>query len=161
MADGVWIQALLTRESAGVERLWAVLQAEHEALARRDAEALDRLVADKQQCIAELEQVGQEQRQLLEAAGLAPDRAGLETLLQRVPGGAGEALRAAWDSLHQRLAECQRQNVANGRLLEGNRRFAQQALAALLGTEGGATTELYDRGGATSLARGNRSYAKA
>jgi flagellar biosynthesis/type III secretory pathway chaperone len=161
VADEARIQALLARESAGVERLWVVLQGEHEALTRRDVEALDQLVADKQQCIADLEQVGREQRELLEKAGLAPDRSGLETLLQRMPGVAGETLRAAWTAIHQKLAACQQQNLANGRLLEGNRRFAQQALTALLGAGGDAVTELYDRGGATSLARGNRSYAKA
>jgi flagellar biosynthesis/type III secretory pathway chaperone len=161
MTDEVQIQELLTRESAGVERLWVVLKSEHEALSRRDVEALDRFVAEKLQCITDLEQIGREQRQLLEMAGLVPDRTGLEALLQRVPGSTGEALRAAWQSLHQKLAMCQQQNLTNGRLLEGNRRFAQQALTALLGTDGGTVTELYDRGGATSMARGNRSYAKA
>lgn len=150
------LKALLTREAEATRRLHLALQAESEALQVRDVEALERTTAEKQALVGELERYAVERGQLLVASGLAADSTGFEQLVT----GRGDAdTQALWEQLRSELQACQELNLRNGQLLEGGRRFANDALSLLLGSERNGV-ELYDRGGSSVQERGRHTYAK-
>ena len=136
------LETLLRGELTAASGLHALLLAEESAIAARDVDAMQQIVADKQPLLAELESLHQRHAALLAAAGMADDKSGLEAAAQECKGGLPEV----WSQLQQGLAECQRQNQINGRLLTTSQLHTQRALSILLGRQGEAD-ELYTADG--------------
>lgn len=146
------LDEILGREIECVTALACVLEAEKEALAGRDPHALEETAKDKQCHIEELGELDRRRTELLKAAGFAADRAGLENCIQWCD--ADGPLLDRWRQLVSLLEKCRDQNLANGSLVELNRRRAEQVLAILRGQQ--ADTRLYGSAGesvAHSLSR--------
>jgi flagellar biosynthesis/type III secretory pathway chaperone len=139
---------LLQMEQDGAARLLEVLEAEHEAIARRDTDALQQLVAGKQVLLEQLESGHGKRLQMMREAGLAVDQGGFEALLVRCADN-GHDLQSRWLALKAVLSSCQRQNQMNGVVLETSRRTTHRALTILLGGQADGT-ELYNQAGKSS-----------
>lgn len=136
---------LLQHEQEGAIRLLDVLKAEHEAIARRDTDALQELVAGKQALLEQLEFSHGKRLQLIREVGLEADQDGLDALLVQC-AGAGHDLQSRWTALKAVLSSCQRQNQVNGVVLENSRRTTHRALTILLGGQAD-NNELYNQAG--------------
>lgn len=152
----VSLEQLLQQEQEAATRLFAVLKAEHEAIARRDTDTLQQVVADKQALLTQLEDSHSQRLQLMQAAGLNSDRDGFDTLLGRCTAS-GHDLHSSWSELKGSLTSCQRQNQLNGAVLESSRRSTHRALSILLGGQADSP-ELYNQTGKStpSVLGGNR-----
>jgi flagellar biosynthesis/type III secretory pathway chaperone len=151
---------LLQQEQAYASRLLDVLKAEHEALARRDTDALQQSVADKQELLAQLEASHGRRLQLMHDTGLDAGRDGFDALLS-LCAEHGHDLHSSWNALKEVLASCQRQNQVNGAILESSRRTTHRALSVLLGGQADSP-ELYNQSGkSTPSALGGNRVIKA
>lgn len=159
MSSAQALHDLMLRERDGLERLRALLDEEHAALAARDTAKLEKLTATKLESLNELEQLGKVRQGLLAQAGLTADRSGFESLLSRFSGPEGRALADAWQAVQDLLRDCQEQNRVNGMVLDASHRATQQALAILLGQTRDADT--YDARGAIRGSSASRGYVKA
>jgi flagella synthesis protein FlgN len=147
---------LLQQEKEAAVRLFAVLKAEHEAIARRDTDTLQRVVGDKQALLSQLEDSHSQRLQLMQAAGLNSDPDGFDALLGRC-AVSGHDFYSTWFELKESLISCQRQNQLNGAVLESSRRSTHRALSILLGGQADSP-ELYNQTGKStpSMLGGNR-----
>lgn len=136
---------LMQQEQEAAARLFAVLQTEHEAIARRDTDALQQAVADKQALLNQLENSHNRRLQLMQAAGLNSGPDGFDIMLERC-AASGHDLFLRWNDLKESLVSCQRQNQLNGAVLESSRRSTHRALSILLGGQGDSS-ELYNQAG--------------
>jgi len=152
---------LMQSEIDAVGRLRAVLEREFSALKGRDVDGIERVVAEKQTLIGELERYGSERENLLKREGCTPDKLGFQAFLGRAGGAVARILSERWEHLREELKACQAQNLVNGQVLEANRRTTQQTLALLLGKPPAQQVRTYDRSGSTSLNLGTRTFAKA
>ncbi len=158
MAESQYLLDLMRSEMAAAGRLLDLLHEEERVLAQRDTAALEALTTRKRACLAELEPCAAARLRLLNEAGLSPDRAGFEALLERIGTQQLTQIRLTWDKLRVVLVACQEQNLRNGQVLEAGRRFADDALSVLLGTRD--DIKLYGRDGSTNQTRANHTYAK-
>lgn len=127
------LEACLEREiQAGVQLLEA-LQREHRALAARDLAGLDAAVAQKAELVAVMEDCGRERAELLRAAGFTADRAAIDALLDRHDPQRRSPVQRDWNRLLEIGAECQRQNLINGIIIQAGEQQTRQALAILRG----------------------------
>ncbi|PWK83107.1 flagella synthesis protein FlgN [Fulvimonas soli] len=122
--------------------LAAVLEAEREALAGADVEAIDRIGARKQSLMQQLEQYDAERVQLAAAT----------------PAGA-ERLRPAWRATLDALAVCRERNQQNGALAGQRLAQVRRALAVLTGEPAG--DGVYGRGGELRAATRSQVLAQA
>lgn len=124
---------LLEQQIATTTTLLGLLKTERETLNTRDIEALSRNGDMKHRCLAELDALDADRRQLSELIGLPADRIGfddfLNTLDERDP------LRIRWQRLVGLLEQCRELNEANGRLVALQRYHVQQALTVLRGAD--------------------------
>ncbi len=154
------IGRLLREELESSARLLAVLKTEHEAIAQRDTDTLQQVVADKQQLLEQLDGCHGRRVQLMQDAGLASGRESFENILSQC-ADAGSDLASGWSEVKDMLLACQRQNQINGTVLESSRRTTHQALGILLGGQGD-DTELYNQAGkSTPSTIGGRKVIKA
>lgn len=151
---------LMRRELDAVERLGAVLEEEQGVLKVRDVEGMQRVVAEKQALVAQLEVYAREREGLLKRAGFSADKAGFAAFLANA-GALAAPLDGLWCRLRETLKSCQAQNLVNGQILEANRRRAQDSLAILLGKPAEQRTGTYNRNGYSSMSLGGRTFAKA
>ena len=150
---------ILGQEVACIEELFDVLHREQEALALRDADALEAVVAEKQTMIGRLERLQRDRLALMDEGDYGHDNDGMAALVAAAPEALSGDLTAAWRQFEERLEQCQFQNQINGQVLDATARQTRQALSLLLGG-GGTDTELYNRDGAKTAPSGTRSYAK-
>lgn len=138
------IAEIVQQELGQLAQLEVVLGQEHEALKKRDNDALASSTAEKNQLVTALERRGSERIELLKAAGLGADQEAIHAFVETEP-----QLQALWQQLETALLNCQKQNQVNGMLLEKGRQQAQHLLGILLG-ENKQHTETYDAKGGTS-----------
>lgn len=136
---------VLQQELGQLTRLESVLGQEHEALKRRDSDALLPLIKEKQTLVTAIEALGGELPALLKRAGHSNDKEAVLVFIDTAP-----QLRQQWDELEALLLRCQRQNQVNGVLLERGRWQTQQLLGILLGEGNQRETELYNAKGTAS-----------
>lgn len=152
------LNELLRAEYDCAGQLLTVLQAEADALLKRDLESLEKLVGEKHQLMARFEQLDGDTQRLLDAHG---DQGGHKDITACITwcDDSGQLLRG-WTALLDRVARCQQQNRVNGATLDSSRRYAQQALSVL--RELAPATDLYNPAGVTAQAGvAGRSLAKA
>ncbi|MEW5992785.1 MAG: flagellar protein FlgN [Candidatus Zixiibacteriota bacterium] len=148
--------SVLREEQECASRLLAVLETEHAAIARRDTDALQQAVDEKQILLAQLETSHGRRLQLLQQEGIEAAPQGFEALLAQCAVGHKE-LNDLWVRTKAVLESCQRQNQINGAVLESSRRITHRALSILLGGQAEGS-ELYNQSGkaTTSPFGGNR-----
>lgn len=109
--------------------LWGTIKTEREALRDRDADGLTRASGLKQQCLAELEELDKDRRQMLELAELPADRAAFDTYLESLPDDHPITFR--WQRLVGLLDQCRLGNAANGQMVAIQRTHVERALRVL------------------------------
>lgn len=127
------LNRVLQSEVATAARLLAILQTEQQALADSDAEALEKLLGQKQPLLQLLDLATHEHKSLLTRAGLASDARDIEGFLTAVDRG-GSGVASTWQQLRNTVQQCRDQNQRNGRLAVFQRRKTEQALNILLGS---------------------------
>lgn len=143
-------ERILLAEEQQATELVTLLERERDALARREADELLRVVAEKESSLARLDGFASERASLLQQAGYSPDRDGFLAMLDTEPGG---RLQALWQAVETLLKRCRQQNQINGKMLDISQIQARQLLAVLLGRESGSN-ELYDQNGNASNSYG-------
>ncbi len=149
---------LLHAEYDCAGKLQTLLAEEATALTKRDADALEQLVLDKNALLQQLETLQHSKQAVLSRAGYGHTAADIETCLDWCDERG--QLQRGWQLLLERLAHCQHANRINGATLESSRRYAQQALSLLRGAA--IPVSLYDPNGSSNAGHDNgRSLAKA
>ena len=121
-------------------RLLACLEAERDALTRRDTLALEKTT--RESIMAEL--------------GFGNDKDGLQRCFSSL--AQTDRLQALWQKLHRNLESCHDSNITNGGILELGRQHVEQALGILRGQSG--TPSQYEPSGSTSADLGQRDLGK-
>lgn len=148
---------LLEQQIAAATTLLAILKTERETLNARDIESLSRNGDLKHRCLADLDALDADRRQLVELAGLPTSRIEfdefLNTLQERDP------LRIRWQRLVGLLEHCRDLNEANGRLVALQRHHVQQALTVLRGAD--PAGQLYGPDGSPAARSGSLPISSA
>ena len=147
---------LFTDDIGHAQRLLELMDEEFQAMGERDLARLEKLLADKQPLLAQLDQHGRQRSQLLASLQLSADRAGLQKLAERSALGADLLDRS--DELGELLERCKASNERNGRLIRANRASVSSMLGIL---RGGDTPSLYDSRGATARIGQQRPLSQA
>lgn len=149
------IHATIEKQLEVASLLLSTMRAEHDFLSKHDTEALLGAVEQKQGLLAELERSSSTLLDLLREAGCSLDKDGIASLMAEQP----DESHRIWEEFQQTLAECQKQNMVNGQIMEVNRHSTEQALSILLGY-GQAEPSLYDDRGMTNRSIGGKSHIK-
>lgn len=147
------LQNLLIEEVAKLRDFLVLLESEQQALAGGDVERLMPLAAEKNALFGRLTQLGEARGKALAAAGLAADRQGLESWLDRHPEAGGA--KRVWQELLSLAGKASTQNQINGRLIATRLANNQQALSALMAAANQAA--LYGPDGQARPVGGGRS----
>lgn len=126
-------------------QLLELLDAEFDALGKRDIAQLQEILGEKQLHLTRLAQHATERGNLMRELNLTPNRDGLTTLANQWEQG--ESLLEAADQLEQNLNQLQNKNQRNGRVIRANQTGLASALGILQGTD---TPDLYDSKGSTA-----------
>lgn len=121
--------SLLEEEVRVATLMWGAIKNEREALRARDADSLTRASGIKQQCLAELDALDKDRRQMLELAGLPSGREELDRHLESMPDSHPVAFR--WQRLTGLLDQCRLGNAANGQMVAIQRNHVERALRVL------------------------------
>lgn len=121
---------IVAAEAALVSGFIRLLEEEQALLKHGDAEALPDVVERKTAKARELAAASGERNRLLNAAGLAADRAGIEGWLTHHPDDA--AVRKEWEHLQFLAAEARELNRVNGELIQLRLQNNAQSLEVLL-----------------------------
>ena len=131
---------LLTQE------LESVMLEETRAVETHDLDTLQRVIADKQRLVAQLEEETGRQRGWVEAGRHSFTPPGMERFFTEFDDD--DRLRSRWSVLHQAISRCDGMNQHNARLIERDRRRVNASLRILSGDDGSSAT--YDPRGRTS-----------
>lgn len=148
---------LLEEEIHVSTMLWGTIKTEREALRHRDADGLTRASGLKQQCLAELDALEKDRRQMLELAGLPSDRESLDKHLEELLDSHPIVFR--WQRLAGLLDQCRLGNAANGQMVAVQRTHVEKALRVL--KTGSAMPATYGPDGAPSQGSAARSLSSA
>lgn len=151
---------LIQQQSECAAQLHNTLLAEAAALTARDIEAIQRHALEKSEQTGRMEQLAQEQRRLLEGAGLPFSAEGFSTFIDRLAPALAAKLHQAQQQLKTALEACQRQNLVNGNIIAANRQSAESALAILRG-QLSTDNLLYSAAGQTVAAATSKPLLKA
>lgn len=127
------IEADIRLDRADYLYLRSALLALHDHLMARDSEAIARANQRIETLVESLRQRAERRAKVLQAFGLDIDRAGMQRLLEHVPGAGRQALQRDWQQLGEQVEECRLLNERNGRLLA----MHNEILGQLLGEQGG------------------------
>lgn len=119
---------LLDEQIDAMQAVLASLEAERQALARRDGDALLKAVSDKAASVASADGIEGRRQALLDQLGLG-ERAGRSG--RGFSADAGISQR--WQQVLALTRQCRALNEANGQLIRGQRRRADGALRVLRG----------------------------
>jgi flagellar biosynthesis/type III secretory pathway chaperone len=135
------IDACLQREITACGQLLEALRREHQALGANDLARLNEAVAQKDGLLAAMEACGRERGTLLREGGFDVDRAAMDRLFDRHDPQRRSGVQRAWNRLLELGAECQRQNLINGIIIQAGQQQTRQALAILRGQSADAGDE--------------------
>lgn len=148
MTPGQQLASSLRAEVAAVNTVLRILEAEQQALSKREPEQIEQCAADKDGALRQLAALQQERQTMLRPDASAT---GLGDLVSRLDNRAEtEPLQAQLLDLGER---CETLNAANGALIERLQQHTRSALKILRGSEdspdlysgSGETTHLDDR----------------
>lgn len=149
---------LVGEELAVLRNFVFVLQKEQQALIDGDLDRLMPLVEEKTKQSTRLARLAEQRNQLLNAAALPNDRAGMESWLAQQTSAAENAL-SDWNSLLMLAAEARTLNESNGKLIATRLQHNQQALGILLSASSQAA--LYGPDGQTQTSGSGRLFGEA
>lgn len=143
---------MLAAEVKLVETFIACLSEEQEALKAGDTDTLTAASGRKSTLAEQLNQLEDERNAFLKAAGLSPDRQGVQNWLGR--NRADRAALQAWGRLMKLASEARELNNLNGQLIAIRLQATNEALATL--TQQAQRSTLYGPDGQTTLRTGSR-----
>lgn len=149
--------SLLEEEIRVATLMWGAIKREREALRARDADALTSASGVKQQCLAELDALDKDRRQMLEIAGMPSARAAFDKYLESVPENHPIAYR--WQRLIGLLEQCRQANIANGQMVTIQRNHVERALRVL--RTGNPDSLTYGPDGGHANGAGSRTLSSA
>jgi len=149
---------LVGEELVALRAFVGILQKEQQALIDGDLERLTPLIDEKTSHAGRLGQLAEQRNQVLAAAALALDRAGMESWLAQ-QSAAAKASQGTWENLLTLTAEARALNESNGKLIATRLQHNQQTLSALLAAGNQAT--LYGPDGHTQASGGGRLFGAA
>jgi flagella synthesis protein FlgN len=149
------LREALERQIALAGDLRQVLEAEGQALGKRDADTLETLAQRKGALVRELEALGLARA---EALGPAASQANPGRVAERLAQGGASELSTLWRRGDALLRDCRERNEVNGRTITLLGAYAERALRVLLGpSEHG---EVYGRAGSTRRAAVSRYHTR-
>jgi flagella synthesis protein FlgN len=148
------LENLLDEEVAQLRGFLVLLEREQQALASGDVERLLTLAAEKTDSFGRLARLGEARGGALAAAGLAADRQGMESWIERHPEAGGT--RRDWQELLDLAERARALNRSNGNLIAARLAHNQQAFAALMAAANQAA--LYGPDGQARPLGGGRSF---
>jgi flagella synthesis protein FlgN len=119
------------------------LESELQALNARDASSLEKIIAEKDQLVSRLNQLGHQRDQLLSSLGYTTDRQGLDACIAHYDQQ--QSIGKTWEELMSLVETCQRQNQVNSGIVQLNQQQVVQALQILRGEKDNA--DIYDPNG--------------
>lgn len=146
------LSTCLQREIQMSVQLLETLRREHKALTTNNLVLLNETVAQKGEQIAAMDDCSRERNALLHEAGFGTDRTALEKLLDLYDPQRRTPVQREWTRLLEIGAECQRQNLVNGIIIQAGQQHTRQALAILRGQPAVTTGEYGPEGGRHSTA---------
>ncbi|HJW02130.1 MAG TPA: flagellar protein FlgN [Azospira sp.] len=145
--------SLLQSEVQAMGEFVTILKREQELLTRGETDPLPELAESKGPLVARLNGLDNQRSQLLNAAGLGADSAGMEAWLRQHPQEF--ACQAAWARLKDVVTEARELNQLNGKLINLRMQHNNQALSALISASGQNNT-LYGPDGQPAQLSGRR-----
>lgn len=143
------------QESALIRAFIAALESEANALAKGELdEGLNATTAEKNRCAEELTRVGEQRDQLLQQAGFATGKEGIDAAAETNP-----ALAQAWKQLLDDVAQASQLNQENGALIERLLKQNNETLQTLRQLAGGSS--LYDASGKARQGNASRTSIRA
>jgi len=151
------LETTLTQEVECTQQLLACLEAECNALVKRDLAALEATTQRKLDCSRQLEQLESRRGALIESLGFENSPATLARCFNSLPCAA--RLSRLWQQILENTEACQTLNLTNGGILESGRQHVEQALGILRGQTG--SPAVYAQDGEARATMGQCELGKA
>lgn len=123
----------LRRQILAGERLLETLRTETEALRKGAAADVEAVLPPKQAALDAFQALDTEREHLLKESGWTADQGTPAEWLSRQDHPARDAALASWRRLLELAAECGRQNLVNGALIQAGLRHSRQLIELLSG----------------------------
>ena len=154
------VRQLIEQDIQTAKLLSDLLQQEHQILQQRDANQLNRIVAEKQHCMAKLEQSAKQRggwiNFLVERTGLTPSEC-WNRLLEELKD---PELKTLWSELQELLNDCKQHNDVNGKIITRGQKTLKQLLGILRG-QSMETPKLYTASGDAHSHKASHTVVKA
>ncbi|WP_426417618.1 flagella synthesis protein FlgN [Aestuariirhabdus sp. LZHN29] len=151
---------LSLQDSKTVTTLHDILLKERTALEKRDAEALESLLGEKQTYIDQLNANAQRRSELLTELGFEHNRKGMSQYIATLPIEDQEELSTRWQELESTLEKCKELNLVNAKVLQHTRAAVDRLLTIYRGSAV-KSVSLYGEDGAATRGNEHRSITKA
>ena len=139
------LNALTTQGTELLDTLEKLLDQEVDALTQRNIDQLQQLVTQKTEAMIALEENSSARNQIFAAAGITPDKAGLEQFVSHLPTSDADQFKAHWSKLESVLRAVNEKNKRNELIIGRNSRNIEQLLSILRGQN--QKNVLYDQSG--------------
>ncbi len=153
MAD-LTLHDLLEKDLQNTVDLENLLRAERAQLESRDIGALSRILIEKAEVLAAIEQNDEARRKLLVQQGYPADNQGMRRFCSESPRGV-----SLYDQLREQIAQCAALTNINGAIVHRSRLNTRHVLDILRGK--GTQSSLYTSAGGTNKTSETRALAKA
>ena len=151
--------AVLQSQIHASYELLQAMEAELEALKRRDAAMLEQAVERKSKTVDVLREASDAHAALMSSRGLDMNASGMQNYLSAVAPVRHDALSQAWSELRDIASQVFDHNRVNGQVIKLGHDMTEQLLHALRGEDKPAS--LYGPNGAVPAARSSRPLAQA
>lgn len=152
MSD-ISFKSLLEKDLLNADALAALLQSEREQLATRDIDALNRILMEKAQLLAEIERNDDSRRKMLASFGHSADNQALREYCNTAGFG------ALHEELQRKLKTCAELTDINGAIVHRSKLSNRHVLDILQGKS--AHASVYTSHGGTNKQTESRAIAKA
>mgnify|MGYP001581475856 CR=1 FL=1 len=153
MAD-LTLHDLLEKDLQNTVDLENLLRAERAQLESRDIGALSRILIEKAEVLAAIEQNDEARRKLLVQQGYPADNQGMRRFCSESPRGV-----SLYDQLREQIAQCAALTNINGAIVHRSRLNTRHVLDILRGK--GTQSSLYTSAGGTNKTSETRALARA
>lgn len=143
-------------DTQACEKLLSILHEEQEALKHRDADTMERLLAQKGPIIERLENSAKLRHAWATAANVPSSEDGWMAMLTEL--GAGN-IKSAWDNLKALYAKVHEQNEVNGKLLSRHQSTINRLLDVMRGRT--ASANLYNASGYAATQANSNKFGEA
>ncbi len=153
------INALTTQGITFLTTLHDLLEEEYVALQQRDISLLQALIEKKTETLQLLEENNLARNELFIAAGITPDKAGLQSYKSQLSEPETTSFTSHWNELEQILRQVNDKNKRNEIIITRNSRNLEHLMAILRGQNQKNT--LYNQSGAKGNYAAQTSLGKA